>query len=159
MDKPFTKTVFAAGGLPQLPYVTVLPWQWGRERDRVEARIRALGLPVFVKPARGGSSIGITRVSVADDLEPAIEAARAHDPKVLVEAAVDGIEVECAVLEGIDGGPPEASVPGQPAMMTASSPEMSMPSSSAFVDATVSRRPLRSADSSRRRSSGRYPPR
>ena len=46
-------------------------------------------------------------------MEPAIEAARAHDPKVLVEAAVDGIEVECAVLEGLDGGPPEASVPGQ----------------------------------------------
>ena len=46
-------------------------------------------------------------------MEAAIEAARAHDPKVLVEAAVDGIEVECAVLEGLDGGPPEASVPGQ----------------------------------------------
>jgi len=50
---------------------------------------------------------------VLDELEPAIEAAREHDPKVLVEAAVDGIEVECAVLEGLDGGPPEASVPGQ----------------------------------------------
>jgi hypothetical protein len=68
---------------------------------------------VFVKPARGGSSIGITRVSVLDDVEPAIEAARAYDPKVLVETAVDGIEVECAVLEGLDGGAPEASVPGQ----------------------------------------------
>ena len=76
---------------------------------------------MFVKPARGGSSIGITRVSVADDLEPAIEAARAHDPKVLVEAAVDGIEVECAVLEGLDGGPPEASVPGQVMVDPASS--------------------------------------
>ena len=50
---------------------------------------------------------------MSDDLEDAIEAARAHDPKVLVEAAVDGIEIECAVLEGLDGGPPEASVPGQ----------------------------------------------
>ena len=50
---------------------------------------------------------------MSDDLEEAIEAARAHDPKVLVEAAVDGIEIECAVLEGLDGGPPEASVPGQ----------------------------------------------
>jgi D-alanine-D-alanine ligase len=48
-----------------------------------------------------------------DDLESAVEAAREHDPKVLVEAAVDGIEVECAVLEGVDGGPPEASLPGQ----------------------------------------------
>ena len=68
---------------------------------------------MFVKPARGGSSIGISRVTGPDELEEAIEAARAHDPKVLVEAAVDGIEVECAVLEGLDGGPPEASVPGQ----------------------------------------------
>ena len=68
---------------------------------------------MFVKPARGGSSIGISRVPVLDDLEDAIEAAREHDPKVLVEAAVDGMEVECAVLEGLDGGPPEASVPGQ----------------------------------------------
>jgi len=75
--------------------------------------IAELGWPVFVKPARGGSSIGITRVGCFEDLEPAIEAARAHDPKVLVEAAVDGIEVECAVLEGLDGGPPEASLPGQ----------------------------------------------
>ena len=75
--------------------------------------IAELGWPVFVKPARGGSSIGISRVTGLDELEAAIEAARAHDPKVLVEAAVDGIEVECAVLEGLDGGPPEASVPGQ----------------------------------------------
>jgi D-alanine-D-alanine ligase len=82
-------------------------------RKRVLDEIRELGLPVFVKPARGGSSIGITRVTSAASLEAAIEAAREHDPKVLVEAAVDGIEVECAVLEGEDGGPPEASVPGQ----------------------------------------------
>ena len=83
------------------------------ERKRVLDEIAELGFPVFVKPARGGSSVGITRVVSAADLEDAIEAARVHDPKVLVEAAVDGMEVECAVLEGIDGGPPEASLPGQ----------------------------------------------
>jgi D-alanine-D-alanine ligase len=83
------------------------------ERKRVLDEIAELGWPVFVKPARGGSSIGISRVTGADGLEEAIEAARAHDPKVIVEAAVDGMEVECAVLEGLDGGPPEASVPGQ----------------------------------------------
>jgi len=88
-------------------------WRAAAERKRILDEIAELGWPVFVKPARGGSSIGITRVSVLGELEPAIEAARAHDPKVLVEAAVDGIEVECAVLEGLDGGPPEASVPGQ----------------------------------------------
>src|SRR5205085_9689918 len=54
-----------------------------------------------------------SRVTDPADLEQAIEAARAHDPKVLAEAAVDGMEVECAVLEGLDGGPPEASLPGQ----------------------------------------------
>ena len=83
------------------------------ERKRVLDEIAELGFPVFVKPARGGSSIGISRVTDPGSLEDAIEAARAHDPKVLVEAGVDGMEVECAVLEGIDGGPPEASVPGQ----------------------------------------------
>ena len=67
---------------------------------------------MFVKPARGGSSIGTSRVDSADDLEAAIEEARRYDKKVLVEAAIAGAEIECAVLEGADGGAPEASVPG-----------------------------------------------
>ena len=115
MDKEYMKLLMSARGLPVGRYVVVRERDWRAvsERKRILDEIAELGWPVFVKPARGGSSIGITRVSVAEDLEPAIEAAREHDPKVLVEAAVDGIEVECAVLEGIDGGPPEASVPGQ----------------------------------------------
>ena len=123
MDKEYMKLIFTARGLPVGRYVVVRDRDWrapaaaggaaSQERKRVLDEIAELGWPVFVKPARGGSSIGISRVTGFDDLEPAIEAARAHDPKVLVEAAVDGIEVECAVLEGIDGGPPEASVPGQ----------------------------------------------
>jgi D-alanine-D-alanine ligase len=115
MDKEYMKLLMAARGLPVGRYVVVRDrdWRAGAERKRVLDEIAELGWPVFVKPARGGSSIGITRVRCFCDLEPAIEAARAHDPKVLVEAAVDGIEVECAVLEGLDGGPPEASVPGQ----------------------------------------------
>jgi D-alanine-D-alanine ligase len=115
MDKEYMKLLMSARGLPVGRYVVVRDRDWRAvsERKRILDEIAELGWPVFVKPARGGSSIGITRVSVPDDLEPAIEAARAHDPKVLVEAAVDGMEVECAVLEGIDGGPPEASVPGQ----------------------------------------------
>ena len=118
MDKEYMKLLMSARGLPAGPYVVVRDREWrsgsgSGERKRILDEIAELGWPVFVKPARGGSSIGITRVSVLDDVEPAIEAARAHDPKVLVEAAVDGIEVECAVLEGLDGGPPEASVPGQ----------------------------------------------
>ena len=115
MDKEYMKLLMSARGLPVGRYVVVRDREWrtAAERKQILDEIAELGWPVFVKPARGGSSIGITRVSVLDDVEPAIEAARAHDPKVLVEAAVDGIEVECAVLEGLDGGPPEASVPGQ----------------------------------------------
>ena len=75
--------------------------------------IAELGWPVFVKPARGGSSIGISRVAGLAGLDPAIETARRYDRKVLVEAAIDGLEVECAVLEGLDGGPPDTSMPGQ----------------------------------------------
>jgi D-alanine-D-alanine ligase len=118
MDKEYMKLLMSARGLPLGPYVVVRDREWragvgSEERKRVLDEILELGWPVFVKPARGGSSIGITRDSGFEFLEEAIEAAREHDPKVLVEAAVDGIEVECAVLEGIDGGPPEASVPGQ----------------------------------------------
>jgi D-alanine-D-alanine ligase len=115
MDKEYMKLLMSARGLPVGRYVVARErdWRAAAERKRILDEIAELGWPVFVKPARGGSSIGITRVCGFDGLEDAIEAARAHDPKVLVEAAVDGIEVECAVLEGLDGGPPEASVPGQ----------------------------------------------
>ncbi len=126
MDKEYMKLILAARGLPVGRYVVVHDRQWRGasggldasgglgERKRILDEIAELGWPVFVKPARGGSSIGISRVDgPGDPLIEAIEAARVHDPKVLVEAAVDGMEVECAVLEGIDGGPPEASVPGQ----------------------------------------------
>jgi D-alanine-D-alanine ligase len=116
MDKEYMKLILSARGLPVGRYVVVRDRDWTSglgERKRVLDEIAELGWPVFVKPARGGSSIGITRVTGPDGLDEAIEAARAHDPKVLAEAAVAGMEVECAVLEGLDGGPPEASVPGQ----------------------------------------------
>jgi D-alanine-D-alanine ligase len=128
MDKEYMKLIITARGLPTGRYVVVRDRDWSSgasgaagaagaaglgERKRVLDEIAELGWPVFVKPARGGSSVGITRVVCAADLESAVEAARVHDPKVLVEAAVEGMEVECAVLEGLDGGPPEASVPGQ----------------------------------------------
>jgi D-alanine--D-alanine ligase len=115
MDKEFTKLIFAARGLPVGPYVVVRAATWGAsaERKRVLDEIGELGWPVFVKPARGGSSIGISRCTDLPELEEAVATALSFDPKVLVEAAIDGIEVECAVLEGIDGGPTEASVPGQ----------------------------------------------
>jgi len=126
MDKEYMKLIIAARGLPIGRYVVVRDREWcgpagPGERKRVLDEIAELGFPLFVKPARGGSSVGITRVVSAADLEDAIEAARGHDPKVLVEAAVDGMEVECAVLEGLDGGPPEASLPGQVVVDPASS--------------------------------------
>jgi len=123
MDKEYMKLLFAARELPIGQYVVVRDRDWrpsalasvsvSAERKRVLDEIGELGWPVFVKPARGGSSIGTSRVSCPDELEAAIEEARRYDRKVLVEAAVEGAEVECAVLEGVDDGPPEASVPGQ----------------------------------------------
>ena len=113
MDKPFTKTVFAASGLPQIPYVTVQPHAWERDRARVVARVKALGLPVFVKPARAGSSSGVMMVDTWDELDSAIEKARDFDPKVLVESAVRGKrELECGVIQQPDGTP-VASVVGE----------------------------------------------
>jgi D-alanine--D-alanine ligase len=115
MDKEYMKLIMSARGLPVGRYVVVRDrdWRAAAERKRILDEIAELGWPVFVKPARGGSSVGISRVTDAAELESAVEAARAFDTKVLVEAAVDGIEVECAVLEGLEGGPPEASLPGQ----------------------------------------------
>jgi D-alanine-D-alanine ligase len=120
MDKEYMKLVFAAYGLPMGPYVVVRDRDWagtagvpGQERKRVLDEIAELGWPVFVKPARGGSSVGTSKANDLAELVRAIELAREHDPKVLVEAAIDGPEIECAVLEGVDGRPPEASLPGQ----------------------------------------------
>ncbi|MFF0814325.1 D-alanine--D-alanine ligase family protein [Rhodococcus sp. NPDC003318] len=99
MDKEFTKKLLAAEGLPIGRQVVLRPGvATVSQADR-----DALGLPVFVKPARGGSSIGITRVSSWEGLDAAIAHARTHDPKVIVEAAIVGREVECGVLEFPDG--------------------------------------------------------
>ena len=99
MDKEFTKKLLAAEGLPIGDQVVLRPQQ---QTLSLEDRER-LGLPVFVKAARGGSSIGVSRVTAADQLSAAIELARRHDPKVIVEAAVVGRELECGVLEFPDG--------------------------------------------------------
>ena len=104
MDKPFTKALLASVGLPQVPYVAVTPRQWATERERVLDRIQALRLPVFVKPARAGSSSGVAKVDTWDDLAAAVVAAQEFDPKVLVEAAVaNKREIECGVLQQPDG--------------------------------------------------------
>jgi D-alanine-D-alanine ligase len=87
--------------------------RWERHAEDVRDDVEELGWPVFVKPARAGSSLGITKVKGPADLDAAIEEARRHDPKVIVEAAVGGREIECAVLESLDGGAPATSLPGE----------------------------------------------
>jgi D-alanine-D-alanine ligase len=99
MDKEFTKKLLAADGLPIGDHVVLRPRQAAPTLDDVER----LGFPMFVKPARGGSSIGVSRVMNADELPAAIAEARLHDPKVIIEAAVIGRELECGVLEFPDG--------------------------------------------------------
>jgi D-alanine-D-alanine ligase len=105
MDKQYMKVVLAAAGLPLTPDVVVRPGEWADDPAAVRESVGALGYPVFVKPARGGSSMGISRVADSDQLDAAIEAAQEFDPKVLVEASAgDAREIECGVLERIDGG-------------------------------------------------------
>lgn len=113
MDKAHMKALLTAAGLPVGRYETVTPRQWRTVRAETLDRVSALGYPMFVKPARAGSSVGITRVVQPEQLGAAIETAREHDPRVVVEAAVTGREIECGVLESAEGGPPEASVVGE----------------------------------------------
>ncbi|MDQ2638471.1 MAG: D-alanine--D-alanine ligase [Actinomycetota bacterium] len=108
MDKEFTKKLLAAAGLPIGDHAVLRPRD---ETLALEIRER-LGLPVFVKPARGGSSIGVSRVTAWDQLPEAISLARRHDPKVIVEAEIPGRELECGVLEFPDGRV-EASAVGE----------------------------------------------
>ncbi|KQY63793.1 MULTISPECIES: D-alanine--D-alanine ligase family protein [unclassified Nocardioides] len=100
-DKAFMKLLFEAQDLPVLPYVVITPRDWSRDEAGCRNRIEELGFPVFVKPARAGSSFGISRVNSVDQLDAALDEARRFDPKVIVEAAAIGArEVECGVLQG-----------------------------------------------------------
>jgi D-alanine-D-alanine ligase len=113
MDKGHMKTLLQGAGLPVGPYAMVTPRAWATDKAAVRETVAALGYPVFVKPARAGSSVGITKVHAPDELDDAVEVAREHDPRVVVEAMLDGREIECGVLEGLHGGPPDASIPGE----------------------------------------------
>ncbi|MFI8520569.1 D-alanine--D-alanine ligase family protein [Streptomyces sp. NPDC085481] len=114
-DKEYMKRVFVSFGLPVGPYVVVRPREW--EQNPAAARKKIVefaadhGWPLFVKPARGGSSMGITKVDDLSGLDEAVEEARRHDPKVIVESLIRGREIECGVLEFEDG--PRASVPAE----------------------------------------------
>jgi D-alanine-D-alanine ligase len=119
MDKVLFKQLMAPAGVPQVDFAAVREEQWRAERAVVLASLAALGLPVFVKPARLGSSVGIERVAAAAELADALDAAFVHDRLAIVEATAAGIEVECSVLgcrraERTAGGPPAiASRPGE----------------------------------------------
>jgi D-alanine-D-alanine ligase len=113
MDKAYAKIVLRAAGLPVMPALTVTAREWYRDPDGVRHRVVDLGFPLFVKPSRAGSSMGISKVHDLSELDAAIEEAHRHDPKALVEqAAVGAREIECGVLEALDGTP-ETSVPAE----------------------------------------------
>jgi len=113
MDKAMMKVVFESAGLKVGPYVVITDRDWNRDPAAALARVEPLGWPVFVKPARAGSSMGISRVEDASGLRAAVEAAREHDPKVVVEAAVVGREIECGVLDGHGTDAPRTSELGE----------------------------------------------
>jgi D-alanine-D-alanine ligase len=110
IDKAAFKRMMAQAGMPQVRYEVVSTGDWWHAREPALERARALGLPSFVKPARQGSSVGISKVSAEAELPAAIEAALGHDPVCLVEAAAVGKEVECSVIGNDE---PIVSEPGQ----------------------------------------------
>ena len=113
MDKHFTKTVLQQAGIPVAPWCTVTAFEWRTDADAVRRSARELGLPAFVKPARAGSSVGVSKVSDWAGLDAAIDTAFAEDDRVLIESGLVGREVEIAVLGGRPGEATRASVAGE----------------------------------------------
>lgn len=116
MDKHFMKVVFESAGLTVGPYIAVTDREWSVDPAKVRERVAALGFPVFVKPARAGSSMGISKVDSLAELDTAIAEAREHDLKLVIEAGIVGREIEVAVLEGRGSETPRVSLPGEIAM-------------------------------------------
>jgi D-alanine-D-alanine ligase len=119
INKVLSKELMSAGGVPQVDYVGVAEDRFRRSGEEVLAQIAGLGLPLFIKPAHLGSSVGIVKVSEADHLREALDGAFAHDELVIAEAMAHGVEVECGVLGALESarsaGRPraQASVPGE----------------------------------------------
>lgn len=112
MDKHTAKAVLEHAGLRVAPWTTVLRREWTADPDGVAESVAVHGWPLFVKPARAGSSMGVSRVDEPAQLAAAMDLAFEHDAKVIVEPRVVGREVEVAVLEGRDGVP-RTSLPGE----------------------------------------------
>lgn len=113
MDKHFTKTVVEQAGIRVAPWRTIVLDDWLNKPQAVRAVIEQMDLPLFVKPSRAGSSVGVSKVTSWDELPTALNVAFAEDERVLIEATMVGREVECAVLQGKSGQPTRASVAGE----------------------------------------------
>lgn len=112
MDKHFSKLAFERAGIPTGPYQAYHSYQYAEDPESFMADIqKRLNYPIFVKPANMGSSVGISKVHTHEELQPALELAFEYDHKIIVEAGIDGHEIECAILE--DGDTLRASTPGQ----------------------------------------------
>jgi len=121
MDKHYMKTIFAAAGLPVGPYGVITAADWRRDPMQALKSVSQLNYPLYIKPARGGSSIGITKITDESQLEAAIEYAHRFDPKVIVEEGFEHArELECGVLESLDGGLPQVSAVAEIRMHTES---------------------------------------
>ncbi|GMA40417.1 D-alanine--D-alanine ligase family protein [Mobilicoccus caccae] len=113
MDKHYMKGVLSSHRLPIGPFVTLTDRQWATDPEAAIRAASELRFPLFVKPARAGSSVGISRVERPEDLRAAIEVAREHDPKVVIEQGIVGREIECGVLQGRGHEPPRTSLLGE----------------------------------------------
>jgi D-alanine-D-alanine ligase len=110
MDKDVQKRLLQAAGVPVVPFLTVTRRQWDTDQRAIEAAAADLGLPLFVKPANLGSSVGISKVKRLESLAGGVAAAFDYDNKIIIEHGVNAREIECAVLGNDE---PEASVPGE----------------------------------------------
>ncbi len=113
MNKLTFKDLMSSAGIPQVAHAGLDEQRFASDREGALESLRGLGLPVFVKPARMGSSLGIAKVTSAAQMPDALERAFALDELVIVEAMAPGVEVECAVLAGPYGEEPLVSAPGQ----------------------------------------------
>jgi D-alanine-D-alanine ligase len=118
MDKHVAKVVLSGAGVPVAPWVSLTAAAWAQDEARSLTAARGLGLPVFVKPSRAGSSVGVSKVKSWDELEAALRVAWAEDAVALVESAIVGREIECGVLSGRDGAATRVSLPGEIVMRT-----------------------------------------
>ncbi|MGH9738000.1 MAG: D-alanine--D-alanine ligase family protein [Candidatus Acidiferrales bacterium] len=111
LDKDVQKRLFEQNGIPVVPFLAVHRWEWEKQRSNVVQAIKKkFRFPMFVKPATGGSSLGMTRVKTADELPGAMDLAGEFALKILVERAVDAREIEVSVLGNDDI---RASIPGE----------------------------------------------